>query len=175
MSVNEVEYSDWFEREVKPHETALKGFLYNVVPENVDVDDVLQETYKRILSVKRGKPIQSARGLLFAIAKNVTRDLFRKKSGSNIINVADLHEFDVVDGEVGPFEAVCRQDEIRLLGEAIETLPPRCRRILILRKYEQMTTSQIAIEMNISVNTVETQLARGLLKCKRYFKGKGLK
>lgn len=174
MPLPEMDATDWFETEVKPHEGALKGYLMHHVPEQVDVDDVLQETYRRILEVRKRKPIQSPRGLLFAIARNAATDLFRKRNGSRTISVAEIDGLHVIDNADDPKETVSRTDEIEMLNEAIRALPKRCRQILILRKLENLSHKEIAERLNISVHTIESQLTKGLKKCQKYFERKGL-
>ena len=174
MPPQDARVAKWFEAEVKPHEDALKGYLYKQVPNRADVDDVVQETYRRILEVKRKKAIKSAKGLLFAIARNVTSDIFRKKATSQTIFLAEMEHLRDSSAEPEPSTALNSKDEAKILREAIQQLPKRCRQILISRKLENLSNKEIAKDMNISVHTVEAQLTIGLVKCKQYFKRKGL-
>ena len=45
---------------------------------------------------------------------------------------------------------------------AIEDLPPGCREVFRLRKFEDLSQRDIAMRLKISENTVEKQLARAL-------------
>ena len=66
------------------------------------------------------------------------------------------------DQAPGVFEAVAeRQALVDLLAEVVR-LPPICRRVIRLRKFEDRTPREIALELGISVSTVETHLARGM-------------
>lgn len=54
------------------------------------------------------------------------------------------------------------QDETSIeerLNEALEKLPEKCRAIFIMNKIEGKKQSQIAKELNLSINTVESQMA----------------
>jgi len=169
-----LEISNWFDNEVLPHEGALRGYLYHRIKEPADIDDIIQESYRRILVVKREKAVQSPRGLLFTIAKNLERDLYRGKFTANTFPVAELEELDVYDNERETHELLCSNDELEILKGAIRSLPPRCRKVMILRKFENLSHRQIAEKMNISIHTVETQLTKGLKKCRQYFERQGL-
>jgi RNA polymerase sigma-70 factor (ECF subfamily) len=46
--------------------------------------------------------------------------------------------------------------------EAVETLPPRCRAVFQLSRFEEMTYQEIAAGMGISVKTVEHQMGKAL-------------
>lgn len=48
---------------------------------------------------------------------------------------------------------------IRIL---VETLPARCKEVFILSRYEEMSNEEIAQKLNISVNTVRSQLYHAL-------------
>jgi len=48
------------------------------------------------------------------------------------------------------------------ISNAIEQLPPQCKEIFRLSRFEQYTYTEIAIRMNLSVNTVKTQICRAL-------------
>ena len=45
------------------------------------------------------------------------------------------------------------------LDKALQSLPQRCREIFIMNKFEGMKQKDIAKHFNISVNTVENQMA----------------
>lgn len=174
MPLPQLSASDWFNTEIKPHESALRGYLYNHVPEFVDVDDVVQEAYRRILDVRRNKTIEHPRGLLFTIARNAATDLFRKHSASRTISVTEIDTLHVIDDANSPNEVLGRSDDVEILNQAIRALPKRCRQILILRKLENLSHREIAERMGITVHTVESQLTKGLKKCQRFFVSKGL-
>jgi RNA polymerase sigma-70 factor, ECF subfamily len=48
------------------------------------------------------------------------------------------------------------------IKKAINTLPPQCRTIFMMSRYEEMRYSEIAGKLNISVNTVENQISKAL-------------
>lgn len=56
-------------------------------------------------------------------------------------------------------EAYTIQDIDKLMHNAIEALPERCRQIFVKNKLEGKKQQEIASELNISINTVESQMA----------------
>jgi RNA polymerase sigma factor (sigma-70 family) len=174
MSLSELEATDWFNAKIKPHESALRGYLFRHVPEMADVDDVVQEAYRRILDVRKTKSIEHPRGLLFTIARNAATDLFRKRSVSRTISITEIDNLHVIDYNDKPDEALGRSDEVELLNQAIRALPKRCREIFILRKLENLSHQEISERLGITVHTVESQLTKGLKKCQKFFERKGL-
>ena len=173
MPPQDYEISTWFEQEVRVNEPILRTYLSHNESEPADVDDIVQETYRRIIEVKKKQTIRSPKGLLMTIAKNVSRDRIRKKYVSKTFYVADFENINVLDAEEQPSEQLIRSDEVTMLESALRKLPVRCRQVMILRTFENLSYKEIAKRMNISVNTVETQLSRGLNACRKHFKQNG--
>lgn len=48
------------------------------------------------------------------------------------------------------------------IKNAINRLPPQCRLIFVMSRYEELRYSEIAEKLNISVNTVENQVSKAL-------------
>lgn len=158
----------WFTAELAPHEPALRAYLHGMVSPS-DIDDIVQETYARILRALERGPIESPRGLLFATARNVARDLFRRRATANTIPIAEVHESRVFCDAPNGAETTIRRQETDLLAAAIAALPPRCREILVLRKFENLSHREIAARLGIAEHTVEAQLTKALHRCEEFF------
>jgi|688.fasta_scaffold03188_3 RNA polymerase sigma-70 factor (ECF subfamily) len=59
-------------------------------------------------------------------------------------------------------EAILYQESEKRLINALKRLPPACREIFILSRYEQMSYKEIASHLNLSIKTVENQLLKAL-------------
>jgi RNA polymerase sigma-70 factor (ECF subfamily) len=46
--------------------------------------------------------------------------------------------------------------------KGIQKLPPQCREIFLLSRFDLLTYQEISEKLNISVNTVKTQISRAL-------------
>jgi RNA polymerase sigma factor (sigma-70 family) len=172
LPLSDTENGQWFAEEVLPHEPALRRYLCSMV-ETRDIDDVVQETYARLLRARLKGEMRSPRGLLFAIARNTARDLFRRSAVAKTTAVAEIEELNVLDDEPGVPEVVSRRQETELLTAAIRALPTRCREILILRKFENLSHKEIATRLGIAEHTVEAQLTKALHRCEEYFERNG--
>jgi RNA polymerase sigma factor (sigma-70 family) len=165
--------TSWFTRELAPHESALRAYLHGFVSPS-EIDDLVQETYARLLRARERGPITSPRGLLFATARNAARDLFRRHTTANTFSVAEIDVTRVFDDAPNAAETASRQQETDLLATAIAELPPRCREILVLRKFENLSHREIAQKLGISEHTVESQLTKALHRCENFFARHGL-
>jgi RNA polymerase sigma factor (sigma-70 family) len=129
------EQARWFAEQVQPHDAALRAYLTGLVAPS-DVDDIVQDTYARLLRAQERGPIDSPRGLLFATARNVARDMFRRRATANTVPIAEIDSSRVFDDGPGVAEVVSRRQEEEFLMAAIDALPPRSREIFLLRKFE---------------------------------------
>lgn len=50
------------------------------------------------------------------------------------------------------------------IKDAIESLPSQCKEIFLLKRYDNLTYREIADKLDISVNTVKTQMTRAMQK-----------
>jgi RNA polymerase sigma factor (sigma-70 family) len=169
----DIDPTPWFAEQVQPHESALRAYLHGLVSP-AEVDDLVQETYARLLRARDRGPIASPRGLLFATARNAARDLFRRRTVANTFPITENDLSCVFDEAPGVPEAVSRRQETDLLAAAIATLPPRCREILVLRKFENLSHREIAGRLGIAEHTVEAQLTKALHRCEAFFARHGL-
>ncbi len=152
------------------HEVLLRAFLKRLENSEADVDDIVQETFSRIIEIKKRKDIRSVRPLLFTIARNICYDRVRRKTASKTVSVGDVSSLNVyIDEDILPSESVMRNDDSALLKTAVDTLPDRCREVLMLRIYHGYSYNEIADTLGISRKTVENQLIKAVKRCKKYF------
>ena len=145
-----------------------------MVPVWCDVDDVIQESYLRILQAKKRGKVDSPRGLLFAIARNAARDLFRRRTTRSETRLEEIDPACAHTQAQSVVETVSQQQEEALLEEAIQALPERCRIVLTLRKFDGLPQKEIAARLGIAEHTVEIHLLNGLRRCSEYFARRGI-
>jgi RNA polymerase sigma-70 factor (ECF subfamily) len=61
-------------------------------------------------------------------------------------------------------EHIDHQESEQKLFDTLQKLPPACREVFVLSRYEQMSYKEIAALLNISVKTVENQILKALKK-----------
>lgn len=164
----------WFADEVHPHEAALRSYLRRRMPCTSDVDDVVQDSYLKILQAKPDAEIVSVKAYLFTIARNTAAKVFRKRKFFSHVPVDELPAWRVVDESQNVIETANLHSQDALIAEAIAELPARCREILLLRVADGICPAEIARHLRLSESTVRTQLARALDKCARYLAERGV-
>jgi RNA polymerase sigma factor (sigma-70 family) len=168
----------WFAQQILVHEVQLRGYLRRFLKLATDVADGVQETYARLLS----RPDSELRGIrfphafLFAAARNVALEWMRRQRAQRPIFCDRMTETgvpSVLDERPSAYEELNAREELELLACAIDSLPARCREVLILRKLYGLPQKEIAARLGISENTVEKHAANGVRLCADYVYARG--
>lgn len=174
MSLPSPDQSRWFAEHVQPHEAALRAFLIAQFPTLPDVDDLVQDTFSRVLRVQAAGPVESARGLMFATARNLALDALRRRQVVSFEPMAENNDSAVYMDVTDVAETVSKRQDLELLTEAIQALPDRCRQVMTLRGVYGLSQREIAEKLGISENTVEKQMSKGLKRCGDFLAQRGL-
>jgi RNA polymerase sigma factor (sigma-70 family) len=170
LNPNDQSPSAWFAAHVQPHEGMLRAWLRSRFPAENDVDDIVQESYARVLAARETSAIESPKAFLFAVARNLALGRLRRAhivGGENGLAEYDIES--VLDEAVDVPHAVARAQELEILTEAIQSLPARCRQVLTLRKIYGLSQKDVAAQLGIAEHTVEAQGTIGLRKLAEYF------
>ncbi len=163
----------WFAEEVQPHEAALRSWLAGRFPGLKDADDVVQESYARLLRVRETGSIACPRAFLFVTARNLSLNHLRHQRHEQPEGGAQIDPASVLDESAPIPDSIASAEDLRLLIRAIEALPGRCRQIVTLRKIYGLSQKEVAEQLGISEHTVESQGSIGLHKCIDYFRRHG--
>ena len=174
MNLSDHNQSRWFTDEVLPHEPALRAWLAARFGARCDVDDLVQESFARVLRTGGGVRAGSAKAFLFATARNLAIDQLRHQEVLAFEPITERDGRDVLEDNPGVGETVSRRQELELLTAAIQSLPERCRQVLTLRKIYGLSQKEIAAQMGISEHTVEAQVGIGVRRCAEYLARFGL-
>lgn len=156
------ERARWLASHVLPHEAGLRMRLARLVRAQVDVDDVVQETYAILAALDDTSQIRQPRAYLFSVARSVILQQVRRARIVSIEAVAEVERLDIEHDELSPDRHAAAGQELRRVGELLAGLPKRCRQAFLLRKLEGMSQREIAARMGISENTVEKHIGKCL-------------
>lgn len=159
--VDLAERLDWFKISILPHERALRARLRRVVTADAaDIDDLVAESLVRAYGADEWKTVANGRSYLFRIARNVLIDHARRTA---LVAFDSLDDAGVDQADRRTEAAISARDELRQVQRAIEAMPPQCRRVFLLRRVHERSIGEIAVEMGLSVSTVEKHLGKAVL------------
>lgn len=152
---------------IERHQDPLFRFLFRLTGNRQMAEDVFQEAFLQVHqsldtfdSSRRFKP------WLFTIAANKGRDALRKANRRQAVSLSapvveeggrsfvDLMEIDL-PSPTSPMEEA---EQSGLVQQAIDTLSPRLREILLMAYFQKMTYAQIAELFGIPIGTVKSRL-----------------
>ena len=161
------QYSDeraiWLGRNVLPHEPALRAWLRRRRLEGLEIDDVIQETYTRLIGADSVAHIRDAKSYAFQIAGSVVVDHLRRLKVVSFASVSDLDQLDMPSDEPSPERQVIDREELHRLAQFIAALPVRVRDVFTLRRVYGLSQREVADRLGIAESTVEKHMARGFL------------
>lgn len=154
---------------VAEQRSRLRNFIRRRVPNEADVEDVLQDVFYQLVEANRLlMPIEYVTGWLYRVARNRITDLFRKKRPENFSDVATANE----EGEwlrleemlpspdAGPDALYIRHMILEELEHALGELPDEQREVFIAHELEGRSFKELSEASGVTVNT--------LLSRKRY-------
>lgn len=111
-----------------------------------------RETYREVLHIEK---------YLFTAVRNQSLNYLRQFSTYRVINTDNPEQLDLVNTH-DPYKASEWKELLAMLDEAVESLPPRRRKIFRLIREEGFKAREVAEIMNLSPRTVETQLFKAV-------------
>ena len=145
----------------------VAALIRKMVRNEDDVEDLTQESfikaYRALASFQFG---YSFSAWLYRIASNTCIDFLRKKRFKTISlsqpldNSEDEHYFEIKDTSYQPDKTVLNDEKIKILKEAINSLPENYRVIVKLRHEEELDYKEISEKLDLPLGTVKAHLFR---------------
>jgi RNA polymerase sigma-70 factor (ECF subfamily) len=129
----------------------------------IEADDIIQETYSRLMSARSVDHIENVRGYLFQTATSVIIDHVRKMRVIPIENISELEFENAPTDAPSPERHAVGRDEFLKLAEVIASFPGKVRDVFTLRKIQGLSQREVAQKMGITESTVEKCMGRATL------------
>jgi RNA polymerase sigma-70 factor (ECF subfamily) len=148
-----------FEQAALPHLDAAYNLARWLMGDGHEADDAVQEAYLRALRYADSYHGNNARAWLLAIVRNTCYTLLRARRarGSAVAYDEKRHG---ADGGPAPDAAMLRQEDSRLVHQALEELPVEAREVVVLRELEGLSYKEIAGVTGVPLGTVMSRLSR---------------
>lgn len=147
----------------------VKGFAQKMVPSQIDPEEIVQEVFVRVWlkkeTINQDKDFQS---YLFSIAKHLILDHLKSAVNRRLYFVEEHFQKDLMieDGA----EVTIPEDVEEKLLALVDQLPDRRKEIFSLSRFQGMSYKQIAERLNISENTVDSQIRNALAFLRKEFR-----
>jgi RNA polymerase sigma factor (sigma-70 family) len=132
-----------------------------------DAEELVQEVFIRIFRRPDFDRIDNLEAFVFITAANILKDHYRYKSRHGGSGGRPLDGVIVASNEPNPSQVVEDRDDIGVLMRAIGELPPKCRAVFVLFRFEEVPQAEIARRLGITVSMVEKHIAAALIDLKK--------
>jgi len=149
---------------VAREESRLRNFIRSWVPQEADVEDVLQDVFFELIEAQRlMTPLREAGAWLFRVARNRITDLFRRR-GAEFRRMEPFVEGPdgeglaleawLPSGDEGPEAAYARKVLLEELDAALEELPEEQRAVFVAHELEGLSFKELAEATGLPINTL---------------------
>jgi RNA polymerase sigma-70 factor (ECF subfamily) len=162
------------ERLFAEHNRALIRFLRTRVRSEHEARDVAQEAYVRLLQLDQVQTVSFLRAYLFRIALNIATDRIRAEAIRNHAHQDPIFDADVVEPD--PERKSLAREQLRLLDECLEELPPKARLAFLWHRVSEMKVDEIAARLGVSDRMVRKYQVQAVLHLRARmdaFRGEG--
>jgi len=156
---------------ITPHRTNLQKLAQRITGNAEDAEDICQESLLRAFTKldqfdATKTQIHEFRAWLMRITANCAIDFLRRKRASKHVPLEECHEAptELHPARNGwgesPESSYTREEQVRLVKDAIADLPLELRRVCLFRMMEELSTKEVAARLGISTITVRVRLFR---------------
>ena len=161
----------WVSLHVIPQEQKARAALRRLGIAESDIDDLIQDAYCRLASLRSVDHIDRPGAYFMQIIKNAWRDGLRR---AQVVRFEDYTEnaLPFVEDEAMSVEAtVLAREQLGLVEALLATLPERCRTIFTWKRMEGIPQREIAKRLGVSENVVENDVQKALRTIQRALRG----
>jgi len=148
----------------REHNAALVAFLRVRLNSLADAQEVAQEVYLKLLTLKDTTTIDSPRAFLFRAAANLAVDRIRMRT----VRANAPVDPDADDWHAAPVPErhTAALEQWRDLRQALDELPARTSRAFVMHVIEGRDFASVALDMNLSERMVRYHVANALAHCR---------
>lgn len=133
-------------------------------------EDIVQESFRLAYEAEKTTPIEHPKSYLFITARRLAIRENTRISEKLTGYMEDSGVSDISSEEPSAYDRLAAEERRQLMSDAIASLPPQCRKVLLLRMQHGMSHKQIAAELGISTSTIEKHLAKAIRSCRDFIR-----
>lgn len=158
----DTEVVDWLTINFLPHEAELRRMLRRVCTGPAEIDDVVQETCYRILSMASLDQVREPKPFVFRAAKNIVLDRIKRDAVVKIEAMANLEELEIADTAPSPERVVLARSELKWVIGLVANLPDRCKTVFRARRIHGLSQQETAETLGLTDSVVEHEMMKGM-------------
>ena len=136
----------------------LFGYAFTIVKDNAEAKDIVQSAFVKLWE-KRNEvnwPV-AVQSYLYTTVYRLSLNTIRNRK------IREGHHKQIIPMQKGEQRNIAEEKEKSVrIQKAIDELPPRCKEVFYMSRMEGKKYAAIAVELDISVKTVEVQIGKAL-------------
>lgn len=144
----------------------LVNFFRKRTESQDDAADLAQDVFMKLSAADLDR-VRAPGPFLFATARNLLRDRARSRSTRDMAATISADLDVLACPRPHPERALTGKEQLAVLEGALRELHPKCRAVLVLYRFDELSHRAIADRLGISVSMVEKYLKRAQDHCRR--------
>lgn len=142
----------------------LVRFCFSIIHQKESAEEIVHDVFLKLWESRdRGPAIDNPRLYLYVSVKNRSLNYLRDNAAVHTIEISERCD-NYIRFDTNPETILLDAEGLRRIKKAIDELPPRCKLIFSLVKEDGLKYKEVARLLDLSVKTVEAQLAIALRK-----------
>jgi RNA polymerase sigma-70 factor (family 1) len=143
----------------------LVHFASNLVRSSEIAEEIVEDVFVKVWNNRAsiGK-IDNLSVYLYVAVKNQALNTLSQKAKDLVSAPFDYLEIPSSDLAANPYDLMITSEMMGRMQQAIEALPPRCKMIFKLIREDGLKYKEVSAILNISVNTIDAQMAIAVKK-----------
>ncbi|MES2777201.1 MAG: RNA polymerase sigma-70 factor [Bacteroidota bacterium] len=144
---------------------SLRHFAFTIVHSREQAEEIVEDVFINLWqSREKMGTVKNLRMYLYVATKNTSLNYLRKKTGQPHHEVIDYAHVEIAASDPNPEQILISSEMRRRIDEVVQQLPPKCKLIFKMAKEDRLRYREIAQILNITVKTIDNQLAIALKK-----------
>lgn len=150
----------------------LLRLLHRRLGNRQDAEEVAQDAFEKLCSLEQRGDIRDLRNYFFTMANRMALNVLRRRSTeSEYLAKQRPLLLDESNSMFDPARIARREEKLKLIKRAIQTLPQKTGHIFLLHRFEGYTYAEIAKQLGLSTKSVEYHMNRALGAVMKVAKG----
>ena len=142
----------------------LFRFCFSIIHQKESAEEIVNDVFLKLWEKRDCEPaIDDPRLYLYVSVKNRSLNYLRDHAGVHIVEISERCD-EYIWFDTNPETILLDAEGLRRIRAAIDELPPRCKLIFSLVREDGLKYKDVARLLDLSVKTIEAQLAIALRK-----------
>jgi len=143
----------------------LALFAKSIVRTKELAEEIVEDVFIKLWCNRALMPqVKNLNVYLYTAVKNTSLNILSRRSRQLVSSSFDFLNMEEETGFDNPYDLIITAEMMQKMNKAIEALPPRCKIIFRLVREDGLKYKDISEILNISINTIDAQMAIAVKK-----------